>query len=283
MRALEFSNKAKDGSNLFFRKWLPEGAIKAVICIVHGLGDHSGWFSNMSKYLTNNNFAVVTFDLRGHGKSEGKRGHIPSYEALMDDIDILINTAKESFYGLPVFLFGHSFGGNQVLNYVLRRHPKIAGVMASAPWLSLYSNPSAFKLYSTFLFDKIYPTLLVDNVVNEAALSHKPGLSEEYSKDPLVHSNISARLFTNAYKSGLWAVNHAYELDIPLLIFHGDEDKITSHKASIAFANNAPKELCTLKIWEGLYHSLHNEISNEEIFLDIVNWINAKVLDFATA
>lgn len=278
MKQNEFSNQAKDGTNLYFKEWIPNSNVKAVICLVHGLGDHSGWFKDLINYFNASGFAVLAFDLRGHGKSQGKRGHIPSYEAIMSDIDILLSFGKEHFKTLPLLLYGHSFGGNQVLNYALRRHPNIAGVMASAPWLSLCSNPSKLKLYSIFLLDKICPTFLVDNVVNEAALSHNPKLSAAYSSDPLVHSFITARLFTNAYKTGLWAIEHASEFDIPLLLFHGGADKITSASASKAFAKNVPTDLCTFKLWDGLYHSLHNEISNQDIFSHIVNWINTKTV-----
>lgn len=278
MKTHEFLHPAKDGTVLFFKEWIPEGNIKAAICLVHGLGDHSGLFKDLINYLNARGLAVLAFDLRGHGKSQGKRGHIPSYEALMEDIDLLLDFGRKNFEGLPLLLYGHSFGGNQVLNYILRRHPDVAGVMASAPWLSLYQNPPKLKLYSIFLLDKIFPTFLVDNIVSEAALSHKPGYAEAYSKDPLVHSFISARLFASAHKAGLWAIDHASDFDVPLLLFQGDEDNITSPEASKAFAANAPDNLCTFKLWKGLYHSLHNEISNQDIFSNIVNWINTKTV-----
>ncbi len=274
MTEREFFHISDDKIKLFFREVVPEGHVQGVICLVHGLGDHSGWFKELVRFFANNNFAILAFDLRGHGKSDGKRGHISSYEALMKDISLLLNIAKEEFKGFPVFLYGHSFGGNQVLNYVLRYHPDIAGVIASAPWLSLYSNPSRIKLYFTFLMSKIKPSFIVDNVVNGANLSHNPNIAINQEKDPLVHNFVSASLFTNAYKTGEWAIENASNLDIPLLLFHGDSDKITSHIASETFIKKAPPNLTTFKIWKGLYHSLHNEILNIDIFTNILNWIN---------
>lgn len=275
MTEREFFHISDDKINLFFREIAPKGDVKAVICLVHGLGDHSGWFKELFKFFVSNNFAVLTFDLRGHGKSDGKRGDIPSYEALMKDIALLLSIAKEKFKEVPLFLYGHSFGGNQVLNYALRYHPDIAGIIVSAPWLSLYSNPSKIKLYFTFLMSKIKPSFIVDNVVNGANLSHNPDIAINQGKDPLVHNFVSASLFTNAYKAGKWAIDNASNLNIPLLLFHGDSDKITSHVASEAFIKKAPYNLTTFKLWKGLYHSLHNEISNGEIFINIFNWINA--------
>lgn len=271
----DFFHISHDGINLFFREITPEKKVNAVICLIHGLGDHSGWFKDLFNFFVGSNFAIFTFDLRGHGKSEGMRGHIPSYEALMKDIDLLFNIAQKSFQGVPLFLYGHSFGGNQVLNYALRRHPDISGIIASAPWLRLYSNPSRIKLYSNFFMSKVKPSVYVNNVVNEENLSHNQDISISQKQDPLVHNFVSASLFTNAYKSGEWAIKNASDLDIPLLLLHGDSDKITSCSASEEFIKNAPANFVTFKVWEGLYHSLHNEISNNDIFTNILEWINS--------
>lgn len=195
----------------------------------------------------------------------------------MDDIELLLNLAEKDFNDLPIFLYGHSFGGNQVLNYILRRHPKVSGVIVTAPWLSLYSNPSKLKLNLVLLISKICPTFLISNIVTKAALSHRQEIIDAYGKDPLVHSFITAGLFINAYNAGLWAIEHASEFDVPLLLLHGDADKITSPIASKTFAENVPSELCTLKLLNGLYHSLHNEISNTKMFELIINWINTKI------
>ncbi|WP_160691044.1 alpha/beta hydrolase [Clostridium sp. C2-6-12] len=271
----EFFHLSDDKINLYFREIVPECRIEAVVCLVHGLGDHSGWFKDLLNFFASSNFAVLTFDLRGHGKSDGKRGHIPSYEALMKDISLLLNIAERNFNGVPIFLYGHSFGGNQVINYTLRYRPDISGIIVSAPWLSLYSNPSKIKLYFTFLMSKIRPSFIVDNVVEGSNLSHNPDIAVNQKNDPLVHNFVSASLFTNAYKAGEWAIDNASNLDIPLLLFHGDSDKITSHVASEAFIKKAPSNLATFKLWKGLYHSLHNEISNRDIFVNILNWINS--------
>ncbi|AJA49408.1 lysophospholipase [Clostridium pasteurianum DSM 525 = ATCC 6013] len=277
MEIKEFYHDAIDGTKLFFREWIPNGDIKGVLCIIHGLGDHSNWYSGLVNYINKNKFAVIAFDLRGHGKSEGKRGHTPSYEIFMDDIDILLNFAKKHFGKVPTFFYGHSFGGNLTLNYVLRRKPDINGVIISSPWLSLYSDPPKSKLYFTFLLNKIWPSFLVDNIVNEAALSHNPDILQAYSNDPLTHSCISARLFTTAYRAGLWAIDNASNFNVPLLLIHGDSDKITSSEKSKLFAEKVPNNLCTIKIYEGLYHSLHNELCNKKIFSNIGEWISKTV------
>lgn len=274
MNILEFTRQANDNTSLFFRQYLPNFKIEAVICIVHGLGDHSGLFNNLIKYFNDKNYAVLTIDLRGHGKSEGKRGYIPSYETVMEDIEILYGEAQKRFVNLPIFFYGHSFGGNIVLNYILRRHPKIAGVIATAPWLSLSTDPSSFKLFVLSLLDKINPKFSIGlDVVDSSALSHRADLKESYNNDPLVHDFVTARLYLSAYKAGIWAVKNAIKFDVPLLLMHGTSDSITSPNASKRFAANAKDSICTLKLWDGLYHSLHNEINYYELYSYVDNWV----------
>lgn len=270
----EFYINAKDDTKLLFKEFKPASNAKAVIVIVHGLGDHSGWFSNLINHFVIKGYAVVTFDLRGHGRSDGIRGYIPSYDAILDDIDILYSIASKHFSNVPVFLYGHSFGGNLVLNYELKRHPKLAGVITTGPWLKLYDEPSVLGLKFINLLDKILPKFsLANGVVDATNLSHNLDVRHKYSNDPLVHNYVSARLFANAYKSGLWALENAASFHIPLLLMHGSEDIITSPAASRQFAESVQNNLCTFKEWTGLYHSLHNEINYEEIYAYTINWI----------
>jgi alpha-beta hydrolase superfamily lysophospholipase len=146
MKHTEFKLKTFDGLSLFAQNWQPEDRTRAVVCLVHGIGEYSGRYVHVADRLTQAGYAIFTFDLRGHGKSEGLRGHIPSYEAIMQDISFLLETANKKYPQLPVFLCGHSLGGNLVLNYVLRRQPHLKGVIATAPWLHLAFEPPASKI-----------------------------------------------------------------------------------------------------------------------------------------
>ena len=271
----DYFQKSSDGTNLYFKEWIPEGEKKAIICLVHGLGDHSGWYNSLVNYLTNNGFIVTSFDQRGHGKSQGKRGHTSSYEILLKDINLLIDSSEKHFENLPVFLYGHSFGGNLVLNYAIRYHPKISGVVSTSPWLRLYKQPNVFTYSFATLLDKIWPSFTFSNAIIPDNLSHDELIKATYIKDPLVHGFITARLLKNAHKRGLWAIDHANEINIPILLFHGDSDKITSSKSSEEFYTNAKEGLCTFKLWPGLFHSLHNESSNQELFVHLKKWLDS--------
>ena len=131
MEIIESKRESKDGITFYSRTWEPDAQAKAVVALVHGHGEHIGRYENVASALTNAGYVLAGYDSRGHGKSTGARGYIPSYDTLMDDIGAFISMLGEKYSGQPVFLYGHSQGGNQVINYALRRHPKIAGVIAT--------------------------------------------------------------------------------------------------------------------------------------------------------
>ena len=126
----EWKWKSSDGVDMYARGWAPAGTPKAAIMLVHGHGEHVARFDHVAAALTEKGYAMLGFDLRGHGKSGGARGHTPAYDALMDDIASFSRQTDQLYAGLPRFLYGHSLGGNLVLNYALRRKPDLHGVIA---------------------------------------------------------------------------------------------------------------------------------------------------------
>ena len=135
MKHFESSWIAKDGLETYFQGWEPEKTPQAVVCLVHGLGEHSGRYVHVADHLTAAGFAVITMDLRGHGKSAGVRGHVNSMDNFLDDIDRLLKEAEDRYPGMPRFLYGHSLGGFLVLFYTLKRQPVLAGVVSTSPGL----------------------------------------------------------------------------------------------------------------------------------------------------
>jgi alpha-beta hydrolase superfamily lysophospholipase len=262
-----------DGLRLYGQVWQPSEEAKAVVCLVHGLGEHSGRYQHVGEALARAGFALLAFDLRGHGKSEGQRGHSPSYEALMDDIAVLLQQAESRYPGKPPFLYGHSLGGNLVINFALRRRPAIAGVIATGPALRTAFEPPGWKISLGKLMYRLWPGLAMANELDRQGLSHDAEVVRAYENDPLVHDRVSARLALDILQSGEWALAHAREFPLPLLLMHGAQDRLTSAAASREFAARAG-EKCTLKIWEGFYHEVHNEPEKEEVLDFLVAWLN---------
>jgi len=272
MQHIEFTRQTSDGVQLYFQGWQPDTAPKAIVCLVHGLGEHSGRYTHVAAALSDVGYALFGFDLRGHGKSGGPRGHTPSYDALMDDIGCLLDEAAKRYPGLLRFLYGHSLGGGLVLNYALRRKPPVAGVIATSPWLRLAFAPSGMMVALAKIMDRLSPTFVQSNGLSTRDLSHDPEVVRAYEADPLVHDRISARLGMTMLTAGEWAIAHAAEFPLPLLLVHGTADRITSAQGSQEFANKVPGD-CTLKLWEGLYHETHNEPEKAGVLAFMVDWL----------
>jgi alpha-beta hydrolase superfamily lysophospholipase len=267
---------SKDGTPLHGIIWTCPNP-KAIICIVHGLGEHSGRYSHVAEHFTSNDVAVFAYDQRGHGLSGGKRGHTPSYDILLDDVEELLKEARVTHNDLPIFLYGHSFGGNVVTNYALIRSTnELCGLIISSPWLKLGSEPPAGQVKMAKVVSKILPSLTQSNGLNVEDISTDESAVEAYSKDPLVHDKISTRLFTEVYNAGLWAIEYADGLKNPMLVFHGSDDNITSPSGSEEFVERAGS-LAEFKLWENMKHETHNDLRKEEVISYMHQWVSARI------
>ncbi len=268
------SNKliSPDGTMLFVQSWKPAKMVQAVVALVHGLGEHSGRWSYWAGKFCEQNVAVVAIDLRGHGNSGGKRGHAASYETLMKDLEVLINEATKQFPNVPIILYGHSMGGNLALNYVLKYNPPIKACIITSPWLKLSFEVPKLKLLTGRIVKCIYPSFSQPSGLVATHLCRNNVVVNQYLNDPLVHNKISITLFSSVYSNGLRAIDHAGKLDVPCLIMHGQDDKLTSPSGSEEFSKGNPLKV-NLKIWDGAFHELHNEPEKDEVFSFMFNWL----------
>ncbi len=265
--------QSRDNLKLYAQEWRPEGDIRAVVSLVHGLGEHSGRYAHVAQAFTDAGFALLAFDLRGHGRSGGPRGHSPGYEALMEDVAVLLEQAEARFPARPRFLYGHSLGGNIVLNYALRRQPPIAGVIATSPALGLAFEPPAWKLAVGRLLYRAAPQLQLSNGLDLQGLSRDAEVISTYQNDPLVHDRISSRLALDMLEAGRWALEHAGEFPLPLLLLHGGSDPLVLPGACVRFAQRAGYA-CTPHQWPELLHEIHNEPEQGEVFATMIEWMD---------
>lgn len=266
----------QEGETFFAQGWNPPQT-KGVVCIVHGFNEHSTRYTQVAERLCAAGYAVLTYDEFGHGRTTGKRGHAPSYESFLDSVKIILDEAETRFPGVKKFLWGHSMGGGIATNYVLRRQPNIAGVIATGPLFRLGFEPPAFKVFLAKLMVHIYPAFTEKAELNSEAISRDRNEVRKYNEDQYNHGKITAGTFLGFFQAGKWALAHASDLKIPMLLMHGLADKLTSPDGSREFAEKAPQHLVTLKLWEGFYHELHNEPEPDrsEAIAYITNWLNA--------
>lgn len=265
--------QSADGLEIFGQSWIPDGAPKAIVCIVHGMGEHSGRYPYLVDYLLGKGYGAFALDHRGHGNSKGQRGHMPNYEAMMNDMDAFLNMAGKLYPEIPKFLYGHSMGGNVATNYVLRRKPHIKGLIASAPYFRLAFTPPAWKVSLGKAMAGIIPGLSQGTNLEVEAISRDPKEVAKYKADPLVHSKITAAFFVNIHPAGEYAIEHAADLTVPTLVIHGTADRLTSYEGSKAFVANSNGK-AEYKEWDGYYHEMHNDTGKEAVLEYVGNWLD---------
>lgn len=269
---------SQDGLKLYYRYWLPENA-ESIVCIVHGLGEHGGRYAHVAEYLYNKKTAVFALDLRGHGMSQGKKGHAKSYELLLSDVEELLKTARAEYTDLPLFLMGHSMGGNLVANYMIKMNTNdIAGFILSAPWFRLAFEPPKWKLQIGKFITRIFPGFSQPNSLISRYLSKDDEVVKAYENDPKVHNRITAGLFSYITKAGEYALEHADQIKKPGLIYEGNGDKIVDYKTSHLFAKRCPQSE-----WhelENVYHEPHNDLEKDEVLRLLLGWITAQTIGY---
>jgi len=269
---MEFNIKLSNGQILKGMVQSPGEHTSAVIIMVHGLGEHIRRYNYWAELFKKEGIGFLGVDLPGHGVSQGRRGNIKSYAVTDEMIDILLKSCNHTFPGCRIYLYGHSLGGGIVLDYLLRKKPKIKGAIVTSPWLRLAFEPPKIKMILAGMMKHLIPGLVQPSGLIVSHISHDEVIVEKYKNDPLVHGKISVSLFTEAMSAGKHSLEHASELKTPTLILHGSKDMLTSPDASSEFAGKT--NMVELKIWEGGYHELHNEPFKEEVFRYIMAWIN---------
>jgi alpha-beta hydrolase superfamily lysophospholipase len=276
MKHEELQWLSNDGLKLFAQKWDPEGETKAVISLVHGHGEHSSRYSHWAERLNNAGYAVLALDLRGHGRSEGQRGDSPSYDHYADDVSILLSKAEEIFPDKPVFLYGHSLGGLIVLFYLIQRRPAIKGAIITSPVLKTAIVEQKAKIAVARVLCHLFPKASIPSGLEQEALSRDPAVIEAYRNDPLIHDKGSLRMGNSMLKAMEYVLDHASEIEVPLLLMHGTGDRI-NYAAGCEQVYKSVKIECTLKLYEGYYHELHNEPEKDEVFEYLKAWLDQQL------
>ena len=276
MNKSEWKWKTSDGLEMYSRSWIPEKKTKALVFLVHGFQEHIGRYDHVGRAFSKAGFSLLGFDMRGHGKSQGLRGHTRSYEILLNDLDAFIDQMTKKYPDLPYFLYGHSMGGGVVMNFVMRRKTGVKGVIATAPWIKLAFQPPESKVRLAKIMNKIHPAFSQNTDLEIEGLSRDPKVVRAYARDPLVHGRISARMFLALYENGLWILDNAKKLTLPLLLMHGGEDRIVSLEACKEFINRNGKK-ATFHIWDGYFHEIHNEPGQEKVFKAMFDWMGKTI------
>lgn len=268
-----------DDVTFYMQGWEPERKPKAIVCLIHGLGEHTGRYAHVGKALNDAGYALFGFDLRGHGQTGGPRGHFPSLDVVMQDIRQFFAFQKQNHPNIPVFLYGHSLGGLLTLSYVIQHPEGIKGVIVTGSALRSALQEQKGKIAMARILGTLAPAMTIPSGLEAAAISRDQKVVDAYVNDPLVHDKTSLGLGKAALTAIDLCFAHAKEFKPPLLIMHGKMDRLTYPSGSEDFAKLAGEtnKDVTLKLWEGLYHEIHNESEQAEVFKVMIEWMDKRL------
>jgi len=268
---------ASDGENIAVQDWpLPEGlALRGVVVLVHGLGEHAGRYEHVAQALNGWGFAVRGYDQCGHGDSGGERGSIPHTSRLLDDLaDVLESTRARMPEGMPLILLGHSLGGLVASYFVSLRPRQVDALVMSSPALNPGLN--AFQKFLLATLPRLAPNLRVGNGLDPQYLSHDGAVVAAYKADPRVHDRISARLARFIADAGPRVIARAPAWEVPTLLMYAGQDRLVNPQGSRDFAAAAPPSVVTVRCFEDLYHEIFNESDAGPVFECLRRWLDAR-------
>jgi acylglycerol lipase len=263
-----------DGLRLFTRRYTNADPI-AEIVLTHGFGEHSGRYNALVEHLTAQHYAVTAYDHRGHGRSEGLKGHIERFGDYVDDLDLFISRVRTQGHSRRLFVIGHSMGGLIALDYAVAHADRIDGMVISAPLLGVAAPIPPLKLMTGRIAARWMPRLRLHNGLDPSHLSRSPEIAPAYTTDPLVNFQVSARWFAEATKAMSEVMEAAPRIRLPMLILQGSEDRIASPGTTGQFASRLGSIDKEFGLYPGLYHELFNEPEKYEIYDRLSRWLGA--------
>ncbi len=256
--------------------------IKGVLALVHGLGEHSGRYCAVVKGLTAAGYAVYAFDNQGHGRSQGQRGHINRWQDYRDNTQAFLQLVRQQEPNAPLFLMGHSLGGLIVLDYVLHSAQlpqfqalNLLGIVVSAPAIQPSSGTAhSARVVLARLLSGLFPRLTLKMKLSASGLSRKQEVDQAIADDPLIHPYATLRWGSEALDTIKWVRAHIDQLQLPILLTHGDADPIIAPEGSREIFQQIQIPDKTLTLYPGSYHEPHNDLDADAVVTDLVGWLN---------
>lgn len=268
--------RTPDGETLAIHAWpLAAGrAARAVVLLVHGIGEHAGRYRHVAAHLNEWGFAVRAVDHHGHGASTGPRGGLPGVMRLVDDLALVVDDARRVHPGLPLVLLGHSLGGLVAASFVARTVRPVDALVLSSPGLD--PGLSLFQKGLIALLSRVAPTLRVGNGLDVRYLSHDAAVVRAYREDPLCHDRIGARLARFLADEGAVVQAAAPRWQVPTLLVYAGDDRLVRPEGSRRFAEAAPAAVVSATCFPALYHEIFNELDAQPVFDTLARWLDAR-------
>ena len=277
MEHREDTFKGVRNADIYYQAWLPDGEVEAVILLVHGIGEHSGRYTNHVNYFVPRGYAIYALDHLGHGKSDGEREVIERFSDYTDTLGIFSGMVREWQPGKPIFILGHSMGGLITSTYLLDHQDEFQGTILSAPAIKPGGDISGATIAVGKIISRILPKMGV-LALDDSGISRDPAVVQAYRADPLVfQGKTPARLGAEMLGAMQRVTDAASTITLPILILQGTGDMLVNPSGAQILYDKVGSTDKTLELYDGLYHELHNEPERDVMFADVEAWLAARV------
>lgn len=277
MKCMEGTFKSVRDMNVYYQAWLPDGEVKAVLFIVHGLGEHSGRYMNVVNHFVPLGYAVYGLDHIGHGKSDGGREVIDRFEDFTKPLRTYYGMIKDWQPGKPIFILGHSLGGLIACYHLLDRQSDFKGAIISAPSIIIGESVTPLTIFMAKILSAIAPKAGV-MALDASTVSRDPQVVKAYAEDPLVfHGRTPARLGAEMLKALIRVNAELDKISLPFITIQGSQDKLVDPAGAKLLYEKARSQDKAIKIYDGLYHEVFNEPERAVVLKDVETWLKSRI------
>ncbi len=256
--------------------WKPASAVRGIILIVHGIGEHSGRYQHVADFFNSHGYLVASYDQRGHGRSGGEKGYIDDWQVMVDDLGFWFDRMQNKFPDLPIFMVAHSLGGLEAFHFVVDHQPALKGIILSAPALVVSKEISPLLQKLAPLLGRWFPRLKASKL-NAHHVSRDPEVVRKYINDPLVNNEkMYARTGATVLEATRRVSDQYDRFTLPFLVMHGTDDKLTDPEGSRLLYAHGNSEDKSINIYQGLYHELMNEPEQQTVLTDMLDWLKER-------
>lgn len=268
---------SQSGINLFEQQWTVDDP-KGAIILVHGMGEHCGRYAHVAAYLNRHRYSLYAYDHEGHGKSDGVRVYIDSFDIFSRDLLQFVRRVRQAVGPkLPLFAYGHSMGGGIVAYTAVTDLLPVQGIVLSSAALKMGKSIPPFLISLAQGMGRYAPKVRFSGL-DVRMISRDPAVVARYQTDPLVHhGGITARLGAEMLRGMKVIAQRAEQIDHPILLWHGTKDRLTEIEGTLQLHARVGSTDKTLKIYEGLSHECHNEPEQAQVLADLVMWLDQQV------
>jgi len=263
------------GLKILVRSWVPESRPRAAVVVCHGVNSHGGQYLSVGEQFAAAGLAAFALDLRGRGRSDGERFYVEDVAEYVSDVANTIDLAKSRHPGLPVYLLGHSAGGVVSATYVLDNQAQLAGFICES--FAFQVPAPGFALAAIKGISHVAPRLPVLRLKNED-FSRDPKWVDALNNDPLIAHEVQPAITVAALVRADERLHDEFpSITLPVLIMHGTDDKATVCRGSQFFYDTVGSKDKTLKLYDGHFHDLLNDVGKEKVMADVMEWLNARL------